>query len=290
MTGFLGQTFDFTGEDDSWYALVSDLPALHINMRVTSPVPSLPEITYITGLSLLTTDASGLDHNILISVVEPHNMNSCCPAGVSPCLAEGSLRVVADGNEVLLAPGIVTLAPDVAISAVNLPGACRSFGFEKYWKLKQLEQTGKSRRLQDMQMQTMADWILGDVTATNIEECTEYVADTAAAGDDENLFAHESEHASFQIMLPTTTIRLSHGRLHQVAVRDPTGQFDLPDHLAWQMNLAIEHSDLGVHATGVLGETQVPTLDANGTPIMHGMEAIRGAQEDCESDYLNIDT
>lgn len=35
-------------------------------------------------------------------------------------------------------------------------------------------------------------------------------------------------------------------------------------------------------ANGVLGETFVPTRDANGKPIMTGMEAIRGKKEDCK--------
>ena len=65
MTGFLGQKFDFTGVDGEWYALISDLPSVHINMRVTAPVPSLPEITYITGLSVLTTGIDGLQHSIV---------------------------------------------------------------------------------------------------------------------------------------------------------------------------------------------------------------------------------
>lgn len=48
MTGFLGQKFDFTGKDGGWYALVAD-SGLDINMRVTTPIADLPEITYITG-------------------------------------------------------------------------------------------------------------------------------------------------------------------------------------------------------------------------------------------------
>lgn len=32
MTGFLGQKFDFTGEDGQWYCLISDFPDLHMNM------------------------------------------------------------------------------------------------------------------------------------------------------------------------------------------------------------------------------------------------------------------
>ena len=66
-------------------------------------------------------------------------------------------------------------------------------------------------------------------------------------------------------------------------MRDPTDQFDLPDHRTWQMNLALEHNGLSAGASGILGETQVPTVDADGRPIMQGMESIRGQQEDCES-------
>ncbi len=35
-------------------------------------------------------------------------------------------------------------------------------------------------------------------------------------------------------------------------------------------------------ATGILGETFVPTVDSDGNPIMSGMDAIRGTQDDCE--------
>ena len=131
MTGFLGQKFDFTGEDGEWYCLLDDGPSMHLNMRVTAPVLDLPQITYITGLSLMTTDDEGVDHTIEISVTDPHNLESSCPDGVSPCLADGALSVTLDGQKSLVSPGKVTLGPGVAISAVNLPGACRSFGFEK---------------------------------------------------------------------------------------------------------------------------------------------------------------
>lgn len=81
-----------------------------------------------------------------------------------------------------------------------------------------------------------------DPTATNMDECTEYVA--RAELEEGKLFAHQSEHASFQIVTPKATIRLSHGRLHQVATRDPTGRLDLPDHLTWQMNMAVDHNEV----------------------------------------------
>ena len=92
---------------------------------MTGPVSGLPEITYITGVSIATTSEDGGDHAIVIQVTDPHSMDSACPVGVTPCLAEGALSVEVNGEEVLLAPGTVRLADDVAVSVVNLPGACR---------------------------------------------------------------------------------------------------------------------------------------------------------------------
>lgn len=68
MTGFRGQKFDFTGADGEWYCLVADAPAIHLNMRVTSPEPTVPQVTYITGISVSTLDADGECHTIVIEV------------------------------------------------------------------------------------------------------------------------------------------------------------------------------------------------------------------------------
>lgn len=65
-------------------------------------------------------------------------------------------------------------------------------------------------------------------------------------------------------------------------MRTPTDQYDLPDHLTWQMNVAIDQNDVSLEAKGVLGETIVPRRDAAGNRIMAGMEAIRGEQEECK--------
>lgn len=63
-------------------------------------------------------------------------------------------------------------------------------------------------------------------------------------------------------------------------MRDPTDRFDLPDHLTWQMNLAVDYRDLDQSvARGILGGTLVPTVDSNGALIMQGMDSIRGTQE-----------
>lgn len=127
---------------------------------MTSPLPEVPTITYITGLAVVTTDNNGMDHSIVITVKDPHSLDSSCSAEVSPCLADGSLRVVLDGEETLFGPGSVVLGEEVAVSAVNLPGACRSFGFERYWERKKQERALHGRRVQNVQL-NMGEWILG---------------------------------------------------------------------------------------------------------------------------------
>lgn len=85
----------------------------------------------------------------------------------------------------------------------------RTFGFEKYWERKKLEYAQSKRHLNLANgLQDMSEWILGDPTATNPDECAEYVATAGESG----LFSHDSEHASFQILTPLGTVRLSHGR------------------------------------------------------------------------------
>lgn len=53
----------------------------------------------------------------------------------------------------------------------------------------------------------------------------------------------------------------------------------------WRVNTScspIFNLQISRDAEGVLGETMVATKDANGKPIMTGMEAIIGQEEDCE--------
>ena len=159
----------------------------------------------------------------------------------------------------------------------------RSFGFDKYWERKKAAHASSGRRLAlSTALQEMSEWILGDPTATNADECTEYVARATANDGEAGLLAHDSEHASFQILTPAGAIRLSHGRLHQLPMRDATDSFDVPEHRTWQMNLAVDHTRLSWDATGILGETLLPTLDDGGKPIMLGLGSIRGSPEDCK--------
>ena len=77
---------------------------MHLNMRIPSHVASVPEITYKTGLLIVTMDDGGLEQEIAMLVINPQSMKSSCHVGSQPSLADGVLDVAVDGEEVQLAP------------------------------------------------------------------------------------------------------------------------------------------------------------------------------------------
>lgn len=237
-------------------------------------------------MSIISPDLDGVMHTMTVLVGNPETLEAECPIGVSPCLGNGALRVILDGRSVER-PGETTLGRQVTFGAVNIPGECRPFGFEKYWGRKVHEAelfaaAGGNRRLDINPVIPMAEWILQDRLATNKPECQSYVNVAQAEG---TLLDHQSEHVSFQLATPSFRMRLNYGKLHQLATRDPTDQFDLPDHITHQMNFGLSDVVLGENPLGIMGETAVVRADQQfGQPIMHGLGVISGAEEDYKVD------
>lgn len=137
----------------------------------------------------------------------------------------------------------VPLGGGVFFSAANIPGECRPFGFEKYWQKKAAAQnTLVASDTPRLNIEPASLWILSDEHKTNPVECRAYVRRSMNEG---TLFDHQSEHTSIQIRSGDLSIRVNHGKIHQVAMRDPSDQYDLPDHIAYQMNIEFERLNIG---------------------------------------------
>ena len=134
-----------------------------------SPVLSVPEITYTTRTCVTVTDADGLDLTSVTFVNDQHSLKSSSRVGMPLCLADGDVYLVVDGKYVFLARGDVMLTPHLAIAAVNLLRASRSYGFEVYWERKNLEVLFQSDRVLRLTstIQEVSDWVRSDTTATN---------------------------------------------------------------------------------------------------------------------------
>lgn len=123
----------------------------------------------------------------------------------------------------------------------------------------------------------MPDWILSDHLQTDPVACRHYVDHAMQGG---GVFTHQSEHMSLQITSPDMALRISHGKVYQLAMRDPTDMFDLPDHTTFQHNLEFEQIRFGSDPRGILGETVAPVLDEDSQPIISGPSAFRGTEDD----------
>lgn len=147
------------------------------------------------------------------------------------------------------------------VTAVYITIECRSFGFETYWEREKLEHAQSGRSLGEKF--SIGEWTLVDPTVSNTVGCAKYVAD--AISKEGGVFADQSEHASFQIFTAKGTIRLYHGRLHHLPMRDPIVQFGLPDHFTWTMDMAIDNSNSVTAPTAVLARRSSPQLTTKAT-------------------------
>lgn len=94
MQGLRGQRIDWSGVDGGWYSLVKDdVVKFQVNLRLSAPLPEeFLDRQLITGLSILSHE-----HSVVIEVKNPYDTaTDGCPHSISPCLANGGLRMFVD--------------------------------------------------------------------------------------------------------------------------------------------------------------------------------------------------
>eukprot|EP00752_Nemacystus_decipiens_P010635 g9472.t1 len=274
MQGLRGQHIDWSGIDGGWYSLIKDDSAdLNINVRVTAPLPDeFPDRQLITSLVVLSNG-----HSLVIEVENPYTIDTDgCPEGVSPCLANGGLRMVVDGqdvDELLRFSRHVPVADGaMTVSASNLPVECRQFGGDKIWARVYQEILDGRRQL--LSGESLEEWILRYDSMAAPSWCAKYIAEN-------DLADLQSNHVIFKIETPTVTIRLNVGVNYQGNGELLGDGRVLPDLEFWQMDVGIDGLDVDNPAlSGLLGETARPVYDENGQPIMEGFDAFRGTVDD----------
>ena len=273
MRGLRGQRIDWSGVDGAWYSLIKDDNAeLNVNVRLTAPLPEeFPDRQLVTGLTVMSQG-----HSLTIEVKNPYTVDTDgCPAGVSPCLANGGLRVVVDGQEEDELLGFSRQVPVVdgtmSMSASNLPVECRQFGGDKIWARMYQEMLEGRRQLAG---ESLEEWILRFDNMAAPDWCAKFIAEN-------DLADLQSTHAIFKIDTPAVTVRLNAGVNYQGdGEMDGEGRL-LPDLEFWQMDVGMDGLNIDNPAlSGILGETARPVHNANGDEVMEGFDAFRGTVED----------
>eukprot|EP00752_Nemacystus_decipiens_P012283 g10889.t1 len=274
MQGLRGQRIDWSGVDGGWYSLIKDDDAdLHVNVRVTAPLTEeFPDRQLMTSLAILSEG-----HSVVIEVKNPYSIETDgCPESVSPCLANGGLRIIVDDeevNELLRFSRNVPVADGaMTVSASNLPVECRQFGGDRIWARMYQDMIEGRRNLRDDE--SLEEWILRYDSMAAVGWCVKYIAEN-------DLADLQSNHAIFRIDTSTITVRLNAGINYQ---GDGELNWDgrvLPDLEFWQMDLGMNGLDVDNPAlSGLTGETARPVYDENGQPVMEGFDAFRGTVED----------
>eukprot|EP00752_Nemacystus_decipiens_P016691 g14929.t1 len=275
MRGLRGQRFDWSGVDGGWYSLIKDGNAdLHINVRLTAPLTDeFPDRQLMTSLSVITEG-----HSLVIEFANPYNVDTDgCPEGVSPCLANGGLRMIVDGQQVDELLGFSRQVPvadgAITVSASNLPVECRQFGGDRIWA--SMFQDMMEGRRQLLSGESLEEWILrNDHNMAAPGWCAKYITEN-------DLADLQSTHAIFKIETTTVTVRLNAGVNYQ-----GNGELNwdgrvLPDLEFWQMDVGMDGLDVdNPTLSGLLGETSRPVYDENGQAVMEGFNAFRGTVED----------
>lgn len=273
MTGLRGQKIDWSGVDGGWYCLVKeDGINLQVNLRLTAPLADeFPDRQLITGLSILSEG-----HSLVVEVDDPYSVDTeGCLDGISPCLSNGGLLVVTDGqesNHLLHPTRDEYIGGGMRVSASNLPVECRLFGGSTVWAQMYEEMMEGSRQLGDGV--SFEDWVMTFDHVAAPEWCVKYIMERGLADV-------QSAYALFLVSTPTAHVQLHVGVDHQGGnMLDWDGRA-LPDLDFWQMDAGVHGLSLDSETlTGILGETARPVLDEHGDAIMEGSHAMRGTVED----------
>ena len=272
LQGLRDQYVKWVGEEGAWYALFldEDIDA-QVNVRSTGPLPEdFPDRQYITGVSILSQG-----HSLVFEVIDPYSGETPgCPDGIFPCLVEGGIRILVDGEEsnALLSPTRdETIVDTFEVSSSNLPTECREFGGGKEWAHVYSE---KRRGERELAVTSFEDWVMLFPHMVAPQWCAKYISENGLADV-------QSKQAVIKISMPDVTVRFSIGVNHRSSGKVDRFGRELPELDFWQTSVALIGVDSNnEHLTGMLGETARPVRDKNDHVITKGLDALRGTISD----------
>ncbi|CAB1118189.1 unnamed protein product [Ectocarpus sp. CCAP 1310/34] len=288
MVGLLGQEIDWYGEDSGWYCLLVN-SEFQVNARVTAPMPDeFPTRQLVSGVSIRSAEGPSL----VVEVKNPITTETeGCSSTSAPCLAEGALRILVDGDEshALQSPveNLVLPGGDLVVSSANLPAECRPFGGDRIWAAQFAAMNDASGRRSLRGHTPFADWVLEADTMAAPGWCALFAREQRLSG----LSSVQSNRAILRVETGGVTVRVDVGVNYQDSVLSSDGNAVLvPELDFWQTDIAFEELRPSGELGGMLGDTARYVIDDDGKPITSGMEALRGPVETCRvSGPLGVD-
>ena len=238
-----------------------------------------PDRQLISAVSVLTDN--GL-HSLVAEVKNPYTTTtSGCPDDLSvPCLADGGLRILVDGEEsaAMQAPAKNVRLPGgspIVVSVANLRAECPIFGGDLIWATKFGEIMSDHRNLRSPGAVSFADWILQPDTLAAPTWCAKFLEE----GGDYGLLSTRAEHATLRVETPAATVRINVGVNYQDLKTAPDGTVLVPELEFWQADLGFDDLMLSGKVGGLMGDTSRFVLDDKGVPVTSGLGALHAPAE-----------
>ncbi|CAN0590712.1 unnamed protein product, partial [Laminaria digitata] len=195
--------------------------------------------------------------SLVVEVKNPYSTDTYgCPDGASlPCLADGGLRILVDGEEsaAMQAPAENVSLPGnlpVFMSATNLPAECRPFGGDRIWATQFALMIGDQRSLRATSV-PFDQWIMQPRTLAAPTWCAKFLEEGGSPG----LLATRTEHATVRVETPASTVRINVGVNYQDLEIAPDGTVLVPELEFWQMDLGFDGLLLSGSVAGLMGDT-----------------------------------
>ena len=287
MVSLQGQKINWAGVDNAWYCLLSYGSDLHLNIRVSVPMPEeFPDRKLISAVSILTDD--GLQ-SLVVEVKNPYSTNTdgCPKDSPVPCLADGGLRILVDGEEpaALQAPSENVRLPGsypVIVSTANLPAECRPCDGDRIWATQFADSTTNRRNLRSDAV-AFEQWILQPDNLAAPTWCAKFLEEGGSAG----LLSTRSEHATLRVETPVASVRINVGVNYQELETAPDGTMLVPELEFWQTDVTFDGLLLSNNVAGLMGDTsrfvsddkEHFVLDSEGRPVLSGPGTLHGPVE-----------
>lgn len=262
---------DWFGEDGGWYCLVSDGDCFQLNVRVTAPMlEEFPDKQFVTGVRLLLMNGHSL--GMEVNNVNTGETDGCGADNISPCLANGGLRILVDDEEISYLQ--ISTERNVHVSATNLPGECHRLGEDLIWAAP-IETKRSPRRSFHAVPSTLDQWNVEANTLAAPTWCAKYLKDDVA-----DPLTTKSNHTTFRIRTPTLDLRINIGIIRQDSViADDGSAMARPELEFWRTDIGVEWHMFSNTVGGMLGDTARFFLDNDGMPMAEGHDAIGGPVE-----------
>lgn len=204
--------------------------------------------------------------------------DGCPKDSTVPCLADGGLRILVDGEQsaAMQAPVEHVRLPrssPVVVSSTKLPAECHPFGGDRIGATKFAEMTDH-RSLRSGSV-SFTDWSLQPDALAAPTWCAKFLEEGGTAG----LLSTTTQHATLRVETLFVTVRINFCVNYQDLDTVLDGNVLVLELQFWQTNLGFDDLEVSGDVAGLMGDASRYVIDDEGGAATGGLGALHAPVE-----------